>query len=295
MGVGYRLRRSARFFGLGPDSRVEDESFYGLETSWGGVGLDRRLGANWNLYLSALATTAGTTRPAGNPNQAIDSVFVGDLPYGYGERSDGGSIGFDLLAGQPRTHVRPDDEALLRLHLAYFDDWNGGSASYWSGSVTARRFIPIFHPQRTLGLRGVMAWADPVDGGDIPFQRLNSNSDLERFRGYQDFRFTDRGLLLLSAEYRWPIWVAREASRAGIDMILLADFGQVFREVDQINTDRLAASYGFAFELAGLKGMLARAEFGWSDEETVVRFGLVSLIETGAGQIFLGRTLDRGP
>ncbi|TPW02609.1 MAG: hypothetical protein FD129_3173 [bacterium] len=158
-----------------------------------------------------------------------------------------------------------------------------------------RRFFPVLHPQRTLGLRGVMSWSDPVTGGDIPFQRLNSNHDLERFRGYQDFRFTDRGLLLLTAEYRWPIWVTREADRAGIDMILLADYGQVFHNVDQVTTENLAASYGFAFEMAGARGMLARVEFGRSEEETVVRFGLVSLIESGAGQLFQGRALDREP
>jgi hypothetical protein len=295
VGGSYRLRRKARFFGVGPDSDPEDEAFFGLETTWGGIGVNRKIGNSWVMQVNALATSAGTRPALEADEQGVIDVFGAEAPFGYGVRSDGGTVGLDISAGEPRTHVRPDDEALLRIHMSYFDDWNGTSPSYWSGRVTARRFFPLWYPQHTLGLRGVMAWADPVGHGEIPFQRMNTNQGLDRFRGYQDFRFTDNGLAMLSAEYRWPIWVTKEAWRPGLDVILLADAGQVYREVDQITLDRLALSYGFGFEYAGSSGLLARLEFGWSEEDQVIRFGLVNLLETGSGQIFLSRVQDREP
>ncbi|HEX7881001.1 MAG TPA: hypothetical protein VF720_16440, partial [Candidatus Eisenbacteria bacterium] len=273
----------------------EDEAFSGLDTTWGGLGVNRRLGGTWVLQASALANSAGTRPPAEEGDQSVGEVFPDDIPYGYAERSDGATFGLDLAAGEPRTALRPDDEALLRVHVSYFDDWNNASPSYWAGRVSARRFFPLWFTGRTLGLRGMIAWSDPVGPGEIPFQRMNSNHGLDRFRGYQDFRFTDRGMTLFTAEYRWPIWVTREALSPGLDFILLADAGQVFRQVDQIAIDRLAESYGFAFEYAGSRGLLARVEFAWSNEDRVIRFGLVNLLETGFGQLFQGRIMDREP
>jgi hypothetical protein len=295
VGAGYRLRRNARFFGVGPHSDADDESYYGLETSWGGLGINRQVAGDWAIHANILATTAGTRRSAEEDDEELDQVFAGRLPFGYNARSDGGALGLDVTTGEPRTHVRPDDEALLRFHIAYFDDWNGSSPSYWSGRVTARRYFPLWYEQRTLMLRGVVAWADPVGHGEMPFQRMNSNHGLDRMRGYQDFRFTDNGLAMLSAEYRWPIWVTKEATNPGLDFLLLGDAGQVFREADQLALKDLALSYGFGLEYAGARGLLARVEFGWSEEDRVIRFSLVNLLETGTGQIYLGRALDREP
>lgn len=291
-GAGYRLRRAVRFFGVGPDAPRVDESFLAQEVTWAGVSVVRRLGDFADVRLIGMATTAGTRRPIKDEaEESIEEVFEGRLPYGYGLRSDGGSLALEFYTGSPRDHRRPTDEGYLRLKAGYFDDWNATSPNFWSFRASGAQHIPLWHTYRSLRLSGVASWMEQRGAGTIPFQRMTGNSDYDVFRGYQDYRWLDRGLALASFEYRWPVWVAKEAANPGIDLFLLSDVGQVFGDADEIAIDNLTASYGFGLEYVGARGMTLRVEVAWSEEENEIRIGAVNLLDVGVGRLFYGRHL----
>lgn len=88
------------------------------------------------------------------------------------------------------------------------------------------------------------------EGDTSHFARLLTNSDPNQMRGYDDDRWRDRGLLLLNAEYRFPVWAYRERRGTGIDGYLFVDSGQVFSDDDRPALRDLVHSYGGGFRLS---------------------------------------------
>jgi hypothetical protein len=106
-----------------------------------------------------------------------------------------------------------------------------------------------------------MSWIGNVGSDPLPFQRLMTNDDPDLLRGYRDFRWRGRGMVALSAEYRWPLWVHFRPDGPGLDLYLLAEIGQVYNDIDEITGDNLTFSYGAGVRLIGSRDFVARVEY----------------------------------
>ena len=119
--------------------------------------------------------------------------------------------------------------------------------------------LPLLPPKRRLALRGLVEKVEPLTGGDVPFYRLPRLGGSERLRGYRSNRFRDEGALLLTAEYRWPVW-------DNLDAVLFAEAGRVFDGYEGLALDALHASYGGGFHLVTGSKLAFRLELAGSDE-----------------------------
>ena len=128
-----------------------------------------------------------------------------------------------------------------------------------------------------------------MGSSDIPFQRLMTNDDPDLFRGYRDFRWRGRGMAVLTAEYRWPLWALTHADRLGADLYLLADLGQVFDDFSEISTDAMTLSYGAGIRVLNLRGFVLRFEYARSGEEVVLRLRSDQVFQFAKGGLFHGR------
>jgi hypothetical protein len=135
-------------------------------------------------------------------------------------------------------------------------------------SLELNQFIPLFFlpNSRRLGLKAKLQKAEPLGGKNIPFFELPSLGNEDNLRGFRVDRFRDAGSLLITAEYRYPIW-------SFADVVLFVDEGQVFNEYSDISIKNFNASYGFGFHLISSKGFALRSEFAFSRETS--RFILV--------------------
>ena len=106
----------------------------------------------------------------------------------------------------------------------------------------------------------------------MPAPRLHTNDDPDLLRGYDDFRWRDRGMALVNAEYRWPMWRHQHPTGSGLDAYLLSDVGQVFGHARELSLDHMTASWGGGFRLIGSRGYVFRVEYARSDEDHVIRF-----------------------
>jgi hypothetical protein len=272
VGAGYRNRANARYFGIGPEASRFDESFYRQRLTWLGASYDQRLGA---LYLRGklLYTGVSTGEPGGDFEPSLSRRFADDRPAGFGARSDGLSL--ELLIGHVdyRETGRPTRGGVRQLRTSYFFGTGADDATdFWTFRAELQQFIPLWYDYHALALRWYASWIQPVGGAaDFPFQRLLTNDDPDLLRGYNDFRWRDRGLTVLSVEYRWPLWAFQHAAAAGIDIYLLADVGQVFNELAQIDLNNLTFSYGVGLRLVDGPGFVLRIEFARSNEQSMFR------------------------
>lgn len=122
-------------------------------------------------------------------------------------------------------------------------------------------FVPvsILPETRRLGIKMQLRKQKNIGSAEIPFYELSSLGGRRDLRGFPSNRFRDLGTVLLTAEYRYPIWDF-------LDMVIFTDQGQVFNEFSDISFGDFRSSYGFGFHLLSQQGLAFRSEFGFSNE-----------------------------
>jgi hypothetical protein len=287
-GAGYRLRPNARYFGIGPTSDDARESFYEQELTWVGAMLRPYLSQDIAFEVGALYSAIGA-RGTDEDSPSLSDEFAGDLPPGYHDRSDGVNVVLGLRHDSTKEVGRPTHGGFHRVSAAFFASTDGTRAAFRTYRGEIERFIPLWHTYRVLAIRSFFSWIEPSGDTAVPFQRLMTNNDPDVLRGYNSFRWRDRGMTALTLEYRWPIWADREPQGLGLDAYLLTDIGQVFGDPDEISLDNLTESYGCGFRVAAYGGFLGRIEFAWSDEETVFRLRSDQMFQFARSAFYHGR------
>ena len=290
LGFGYKNQPNSRYFGTGPYTPEEDESFYTQEMTWFGSTFRRDLGTDLFVEASGLYSMVGTRGP-GDPDEDIPLTDVFAVaPLGYGERSDGFTFGLSLGHDSTDQTGRPGRGGVRRVQAAYFLDNDDSDTKFWEFRGEMQQFITVFRDRRTLALRAHMSWLENRGDNEIPFQRLLVNDEPDLLRGYQDFRWRDNGMTALSAEYRWPVWARPYPDAFGLDSYVFTDVGQVFNDLDQISSGNLTNSYGWGlrFQIPGGR-FVGRLEIARSDEETVIRLRGDQLFQFMKGGLYHGR------
>jgi len=270
VGVGYKLRPNARYFGSGPGAAETHESFYTQEAGWAGLSVRRDIPLGIEAEALALYSAVGARAPGDTDDASIPDRFS-SVPLGYGERSKGVTLSFGLTRDTTRETGRPFNGGIQRLKVSYFEEIQDGSASFWTFRGDLEQFLPLWNSKQGLAFREYVTWIKTAEWDELPFQRHLTNDDPDLFRGFRNFRWRGRGITAVSAEYRWPLWALTDADGIGADTYLFSDVGQVFGDADELSTNHLTYSYGFGVRLASLAGFQGRLEIGWSDEEMVVR------------------------
>lgn len=267
LGAGTRVRNNARFYGLGPESPFNRQSFYAQQMGWLGASSSGALAANSRIETSLVWDTveARATEPDESP--ALQEEFAAELPYGYGRHSDGFTIGLRFQQDTSRGVGRPENGGSRQVAIGYFVPSDGWGPHLITLRIELQQFLPLWHDRRALALRAVASWIEADE--KVPFSRLLSNDDPDLLRGSTDLRWRDRGLLIFSAEYRWPLWVMRKPEDTGLDLYAFSDTGQVFGSFSGIDPDLLSTSNGFGIRLVGDNSFEGRLEIAraWKSEE----------------------------
>lgn len=301
VGGGYRNNENTRYFGIGPETSKDAESFYRRETSWGGVTWRRYVGdGDFGWGITGMYSGVAAIGSGGSDDPHVSEEFAADLPPGYRSHSEGGTVGLELLHEDteklgPREHAhreraRPEHGGLRRAAVSWFEGKGNSKAAFWTWRVEAQQFLPLWHSRRALAVRGFVSRIESKGDDPVPFQRLMTNDEPDVFRGYPDERFHDLGIAAASVEYRWPIWTVDNENAFGADAYLFGDWGQVFEEFDQIATDRLAKSFGGGLRIGGKGRFVGRLEVGHSEEGTQFRLRADQLFQYEKGGLFNGRS-----
>jgi len=271
IGGGYRIERNARFYGLGPSSRKADRSYFTEEQHWAGAGYRRALGGPLAAEWSAIYTSIATRGPRPEDGPDLGVTFAAASPPGYGARSEGVLHGLLLRLDTTKETGRPGSGVLAQAQAGYFDPTGKPGGAFWRYSGEAGAFMPLWFTDRTLALRGAVSWIEAPGNGTVPFTRLVTNYSGKSLRGYGDYRWRDRGLLDLTAEYRWPVWALDRAHGTGVDAYAFVNSGQVFGEWRQVASRLLRTSWGGGFRAITEKGFGGRLEIARSSESTEIR------------------------
>ena len=239
------------FFGIGEESLKQDRSDYRLK-DLDVIGFATAHAAPW-LSITGRGGVLG--RVSGGPGL---STLYPSTTSRFDERSAPGltdqpgylhaDVAMDVdtrdVAGYPSRGGR------YRLSMAAFHDRDLARFSFRRLEADAAQHVPL--GRSVLSLRGRIGVTQTGAGQEVPFYMLPTLGGSSSLRGYLDYRFRDRDVLLVEAEYRWPL-----AHR--IDAALFYDAGTVAPRTGDL-AHHLTADYGAGVRLHSATHLLARLD-----------------------------------
>jgi hypothetical protein len=239
------------FFGLGPESRRDEHSTYGLRSTDAGGSAGIRLGpwfsiaSNLDLFTPRVSTLG----------EQPDFIRAG--------------VSAEVNTRQPRFNPRQG----ARYFVTYqrYDARGGSALDFDRVEADIQQYISLYRNRRVLALRGFVSTSDAVDGGLVPFYYQRTLGGPDDLRGFRQFRFRDRSVVLLQAEYRWEIFTA-------MDGAIFYDAGKVAPRLQDLKLAEFESDYGIGFRFGTANGVFLRVEgaFGSSGgAHFILRFGHV--------------------
>jgi outer membrane protein assembly factor BamA len=255
----YRNYPQEDFFGTGSSSRVQDRTNYRLEDfNYGGeIGVRLKDHVKAGAYVGRVQTHLGTGTDSRFPS--VESVFdAKDLPEleaqpGYLQTSAFLEVDNRDEPGNPRAGGR------YVAKWSSFNDRDLGRYDFSQYDLEAQHYFPFFNQRRVIALRGKTTLTRTADGQEIPFFMMPTVGGSEDLRGYTEFRFRDRNMVVFNAEYRWEAF-------AGLDLALFADAGQVAPHARDLDLGDLKTATGFGFRFNTAKSVFLRVDVGFSKE-----------------------------
>ena len=257
------------FFGLGPDSSRDDHATFGLKTSLvGGTATFRpvpalTIGGGADFLAPRVAGFEYSPRPGVR--------FAEPDAPGLRARPDflryQGFI--DLNFREPRGNPRRGGK--YGVTVQQFDDLDAGLHSFQRAELDLQQYISLLRDRRVLALHALVSVSDWGERGDVPFYLQRTLGGPDDLRGFRRFRFRDRHLLLLQAEYRWEIFTA-------VDGAIFYDAGKVASRLEDINLAQLESNYGIGFRFGTSNGVFLRTEGAFGSNagaHFILRFGHV--------------------
>jgi hypothetical protein len=249
------------FFGEGPEAPESDRSEYRLKSTnivgYATVRPIERLAVTYRvgwLARPSLLAPAGRFLRGNPPTQVVfadDPVFA--LPeqpnYGYVEAS---------LAYDTRDHgSHPTSGGVYRTAWSSYTDRTAGTFSFDRYEVEAAHFVPTAGSRVVFAVHGWLVASQTGDGQLVPFYLLPGLGGHNTLRGYIDYRFHDRNLLVINVESRLALFTH-------VDAAVFADAGTVAARMSDLDLGK--RSYGVGLRVHSRQSTFARLDIAHADE-----------------------------
>ena len=248
------------YFGMGPDTAEGDRTQYRLESK-NLVGFATLRPKRWMAITGQVGWLKPTvTAPSGAFLQDLPSTRDAFARAPVFARRDApafmpAEVSVTIDGRDFPSH--PTRGILLRGAAAHYDDRDSGVFTFKQYESEAAGFLPIAGGRVVLALHG---WAVTTETGSdrlVPFYLQPSLGGANSLRGYSDYRFHDRHMLVVNAE-------ARLALMTHLDLALFADAGNVASERRDLDLAR--QSFGAGLRLHTRRMTFARLDAARGDE-----------------------------
>jgi outer membrane protein assembly factor BamA len=257
--VNYQDFTQINHFGIGRDTLKESQTTYRLQDV-DAVGIAAVRARRW---LTITGRTGVLRRVDIGPGR---SALYPSATDSFGETSAPGlAVQPNYLHADLTGDIDTRDEpgyptrgGRYLLSWATFHDQDLARYGFRRVEADASHYLPL--GRTVVALRGRIGQAAAGAGQEVPFYLLPTLGGSSSLRGYADYRFRDRNVVLVSAEYRWPLMHA-------IDAALFYDAGTVAPVFSGL-TDRWIADYGIGIRAHTASRLIARVDIAHGKEGT---------------------------
>jgi hypothetical protein len=199
-------RPDLMFMGTGPEVRGDMRPRYGAQKLAAGARFSHRRGG------AQIAGEIGVRHLAFRDAQCCDEPRLADLvasgavtdAVGYGADYTVADQSLEIALDSRRPRPAPGTGAWIAAFGATsFDAEHDRSWVKYGGSAVAA--IDLTGRQRTLHTQVTTAFADPMQGGELPFTELVSMADQPQMQGFPGGWMVGRSTIAVELGYSWPV------------------------------------------------------------------------------------------
>ncbi len=210
---------SDKYYGIGNDTRKEDEEYY-VSRIWG-IKLDMYRTFYRDLYAGILLEVEN------NNIVEYDTVSHASLPEGSipgSEHSTISGIGLAFAWDSRSDILLPASGAYCQFRLVYFNGAMGSTYPYTKWIIDLRKYWTLGRDH----LLFIQAYGKFLWGSEVPFRNMAMLGGDKLLRGYFKGRYRDHNMFLGQVEYHSPyIWRFSLVAFAGAgDVFHAAGTGQ---------------------------------------------------------------------
>jgi endonuclease/exonuclease/phosphatase family metal-dependent hydrolase len=248
--IDYDKMISNNFFGIGGNSRFDDQEFYTSEP------LEIKFQFSRGLTPDFVWQTGLKFKYSRNYNFEEES-YLKDLGGLNSSISRYYSIYTNLRYDTRNSFINPSKGVVLQGEIEYVPDLEINNVIFSRYSLTAQYYYKLFYPKTIFACRVIF---QGMSGNNIPVQNLLPLGGNNTIRGYQQNRFMDKTSALANLELRFPVYW-RFGGIAGVD------FGNVWDRIKSMSLDdwkiNPAAGLRFYFDT-----FVVRIDIGFGNETT---------------------------
>jgi hypothetical protein len=250
-----------RFFGIGNDSDIEDETNFAYthktasiaETIW----LSRQFHVGGSLAYLDIETGHGESTLVPSIEEEFTPLEVPGLVADTQYTRSNIFAEFDWRQSPSYT----TRGGFYRVDWYDYNERDQGIFSFHRWDVEAVQHIPMLRANQIIALRALASSTDIDNTEQIPFFLLPMLGGGKDLRGFRDFRFRDRYRMLLTAEYRWT-------PSKFMDMVLFYETGKVAANRHDLDLNDLHKGYGIGARFHTPAFTVFRVELAHSVEGT---------------------------
>ncbi len=243
-----------RFYGIGNNSRQENEERYRYKFIGGKMALLRNIGLRtfigpdvhirkyYEVTLESMNSVTGS------------QLWRQQLP-GYRPGFNNG-IGISFIIDHRNSTAFPSRGFYLEVSGYRFGKFIGGDYNYSNLNLELNRYYGI-KPRKVIATNTVIN----LNRGHVPVMHLASAGGDQILRGYAHYRFLANNFAGTQVEYRFPLfWRFSMATFTGI--------GDVFDQFSDLSLEKLKYSLGAGFRYAVVPGqrLNSRLDIGYGSE-----------------------------
>jgi hypothetical protein len=207
--VEFKRQADLLFFGTGPDVTRATRSRYGLQRFDTGGTFQQRLGGESLLIVSSgVRTTAYRAGDCCGDPSLDTRIAAGSLamPPGYGVNYttlyQSADIALDTRLPRPASATG----GYLDMHVEADED-SGNQRRWVKYGAVFGVAADLANRQRTIKAQLAVDYADPLQGGVVPFNELASLGGTSQMPGFLAGWMNGRSTITAQLGYSWPVWM----------------------------------------------------------------------------------------
>ncbi len=257
--AGYHDSTQETFFGVGNSSQKEDRANYRLEeySIRGEAGIQIAPHVKVGGVVGWIdSRVRSATEPAFQP---LENTTYASSLGAFAEQPDYVETGAFLDVDYRDNPGNPRRGSRYLARWSSFHDRTLDQFGFNRMDIEVHHYFPFFNDRRVFAFRAKTALTEPGTGQNVPFYMLPALGGGEDLRGFSEFRFRDRNMALVTAEYRWEAF-------SGLDLALFADAGQVASRIRDFSINEMKTAGGIGFRFNTSKQVFCRLDLGFSQE-----------------------------
>ena len=261
-GVGWWDYTQMRFFGLGPDSTIENRTSYRYEAAHAQGEMRFRM-TPWLSFGDEFGYLRTDIKSGTDPRYpSIEEVFTDEEAPGLDRppRLAYTRLYFDVDYRDRPRNTRGGGRYLLEWGVGY-DQNPGGEFNYRRTNLFLEQVFPIFDKKRNFAVLVRAAHVDPLTAdGRVPFFLSPTIGGASTVRSYREERFRAPTFILFNGEYRWEAFSV-------LDLALFFDAGEVGERMEDIRMRDFKTGYGIGLRFNTNRAVFLRIDLGYGSSE----------------------------